>query len=81
MLSADAGWLIFLKLIKYIKWDRTEIQWFISDLFFIIILISLITFNSMIPKLLISLTILITASISAFLDYYMNRDFYFPIRK
>lgn len=81
MLSSDTGWLIFLKLIKYIKWDKTVIQWFISNLLFIGILISLIMFASLILESFISFIIIIAAYISAFLDYYLNRDFYFPATK
>lgn len=78
MLLFDAVWLIFLLSIKYITIDRTHKQWLKSD-FIVIILLILSFFFLGNRELIWSIYIAIIGSIAAFLDYYLNRDFYFPV--
>lgn len=75
MLSCDAGWLVFLRTIKYIeKWEKTEKQWFWSDVIFVVLLI---ISNIIKPVWHISI-ISIAAIVATIWDYFWNRDFYFP---
>lgn len=80
MLFFDAMWLVFLRCIKYIKFDRTHSQWLISDIILIIILsiLFLCYYDRATSVTNWSILISIFAIVAAFLDYFLNRDFYFP---
>ncbi len=78
LLLSDALWLIFLRIISYIEFDKTVVQWLWSDIGIIVILIVLIISDPTIIYIWSLLTILIVAIIATFLDYFLNKDFYFP---
>lgn len=79
MLLFDALWLLFLWKTNYIELGKTEVQWLRSDFAIIAILIMLNILHPSMVSVWSPVTILIVAIIATFLDYFLNKDFYFPI--
>jgi hypothetical protein len=73
MVLCDALWLIFLRLINYIDLGRTEKQWLWSDFGIIGVFVILYMKDWMSV-----VAILIVAIMATFLDYSLNKNFYFP---
>lgn len=75
VLFLDGFWLVGLKIIKYLEFDRTEKQWLKSDIIFGACFIAIAIFSSSAGWAYI---ILILAIIATIWDYVANRDVYFP---
>jgi hypothetical protein len=78
MLLCDAFWLIFLRLINYIDLGSTEKQWMWSDFCIIGLFVMLYMINKTMACVWSVVGILIVAIVGTFLDYFLNKDFYFP---
>lgn len=78
MLLGDASWLILLRLINYIDFDRTVKQWLLSDFLIIAGLFVIYIIDRTLACVWSVVLILIIAIVATFLDYFLNKDFYFP---
>lgn len=78
MLLCDACWLISLRLINYIDFDRTVKQWLWSDFLIIAGLVVIYIRDRTLACVWSVVLILIIAIVATFLDYFLNKDFYFP---
>ena len=78
MLFADASWLIFLRCIKYIDFDRTPKQWVYSDFLIIGVFVIIYSKDIAIAQVHSVVCILIVAIVATIFDYIHNKDFYFP---
>lgn len=79
VLFVDGLWLLVLKIIKYLEFERSEKQWLWSDFIFGPVFISLFIFNC--SSVGWKCIILILASIATFWDYFANNRDYFPIKE
>lgn len=78
MLSVDFVWLVFLKIIKYIEDRDTAKQWMISDVVIIIVYLACYFLYRQIPNVWVVWCVMLVSIIAAYLDYRLNKDFYFP---
>jgi len=77
MLFLDTLWLIFLKYVKYIEFDKTHSQWLISN-FCLMGILFILFINCASFKIVWSFFIFLFTFLAAIFDYYLNKDFYFP---
>lgn len=80
VLVVDAIWLLFLGLVHYLKFDRTAWQWLLSDVVLVAILV--VVYALLIHKAdstRSAVMILVVAWAATWLDYRLNKDFYFPV--
>ena len=78
LLLFDAAWLIVLRLIRYLRFDRTEIQWLVSNALIIGALCGIYGLRECITSTAGAFLILVVALTATVLDYAINREFYFP---
>jgi len=77
VLFSDGLWLLVLKSIKYLEFERSEKQWLWSDFIFGPVFISLFIFNCSSASW--AYIILILAIIATIWDYWYNNLVYFPL--
>jgi len=79
MLLFDAIWLILLRITKYIEEPYMTVnQWLLSDCIIIIALFLIYKIDTTMVSIWSVVAILAVATIATTLDYYSNKDFYFP---
>jgi len=78
LLLFDTAWLIVLRLIRYLEFGRTEVQWLASNIIIICFLCWTYLFGERIPNTPGASLILMVAFTATVVDYAMNREFYFP---
>lgn len=77
VLFSDGLWVLVLKSIKYLEFERPEKQWLWSDFIFGLIFISFFIFNC--SSAAWAWIILILAIIATIWDYWCNNLVYFPL--
>jgi len=78
VLLCDALWLLVLTLRRYIDWGRIETQWMVSNVCISGVLVVLWRIDKTMACVWSVVIILVVAIAGTFLDYLMNKDFYFP---
>lgn len=81
MLCVDSIWLLFIGIIKYHRFQKTDVQWLTSD---VIIIVTFVIFHLLYrrnPVEWIIWVVMFVSIIATVLDYVQNRSFYFPISK
>ena len=81
MLLFDAFWLIFLRMGNYIELDGTAKQWLWSDFCIVGALFVIYLTDTTMACICSVVVIFIVALAATFLDYFLNKNFYFPISK
>jgi len=80
MLFFDSLWLILLRIKKYIEEPyKTVNQWILSNCIIIIALFLIYKTDKTMVAIWSVVAVLIVAVVATILDYYYNKDFYFPI--
>lgn len=75
LLLLDTIWLVFLRLIRYVEFNRTIRQWLASNgILVVLLLLSL----KWVPSAVQPVLVMGAAIVATIWDYVANRDFYFP---
>jgi len=81
VLLGDAIWLISLISARYIKCEMPTKQWLWSDIVIIIALVTVFVIDRTMAGVMSVMAILTIALVATILDYFLNKDFYFPSPK
>jgi hypothetical protein len=79
MLFFDAIWLTVLWRIKYLDLDATAKQWLKSDFVLIGVFVLILLIDRTMACVWSVVAVVIMAWVATGFDYYLNREFYFPI--
>lgn len=78
MLVVDTAWILLLRILNYIKLDKTMRQWLRSNVYLITLLLEIALLRNTMPHITLAVLILTVSALATAWDYHSNRDFYFP---